>query len=335
MLLDRMALILVTGGAGYIGSHTVRQLLENGFQVAVLDNLSSGHKQALPEGVPLVQADMGDENAVRVAIEQHKPDAVIHFAAFIEAGESMTDPRRFYDNNVVKALNLINTIVDTRKIPIVFSSSAGVYGQPEEMPIREDTPKNPLNVYGETKLIVERVLTAYDRAYGLRSISLRYFNASGAHPDATIGEAHKNKSHLIELALLTALGQRPAIKVFGTDYPTRDGTAVRDYIHVEDLASAHVLALKALFDGAATTAYNVGVGRGFSVKEVLDAADRVTGMEIPRELAPRRAGDPPELVADSSLIKRDLGWQPRYTDLDEIVASAWKWHRAHPEGFEG
>ena len=329
-----MPLILVTGGAGYIGSHTLRHLLAAGYQAVALDNLSSGHAQALPAGVPLVEADMGDAQAVRRLLDEHQPDAIIHFAAFIEAGESMVDPRRFYENNVTKALTLLDTLVEHRKVPVVFSSSAGVYGQPPTMPIREDAPKNPLNVYGETKLVIERVLTAYSRAYDLRSISLRYFNASGASPDATIGEAHKIKSHLIELALLTALGQRPAIKVFGTDYPTRDGTAIRDYIHVDDLASAHVLAVNALLNGAATTAYNVGVGKGFSVKEVLDAADRVTGRTITREYTERRAGDPPELVADSALIKRELGWEPRHTDLDDIVASAWKWHESHPHGFE-
>ena len=272
-----MALILVTGAAGYIGSHTVLHLLDAGFDVVAFDDLSAGHREALPPEVPLVEASLADADAVRRTFAERRPDAVVHFAGSIEAGESMTDPRRFYANNVANALHLADAVVDAGPVPVVFSSSAAVYGEPEKVPIEEDDPKAPTNVYGETKLAFERVLAAYDRAYGLRSVSLRYFNACGAHPSGDLGADHKNKTHLVTLAMLAALGQRPSVKVFGTDYPTPDGTCVRDYVHVEDLASAHVVAVEALAAGAATTAYNVGVGRGFSVKEVLDAVDRVVG----------------------------------------------------------
>jgi UDP-glucose 4-epimerase len=325
--------VLVTGGAGYIGSHTARALITAGYRPVVFDNLSSGHQEAVPEGVPLVVGDLGDVPVLRRAIELHRPEAVIHFAAFIEAGESMTDPRRFYRNNVQNSLNLFDTMLESGVTRVVFSSSAGVYGQPERVPILEESPKVPVSTYGETKLIVEHILRDYDRAYGLRSISLRYFNACGADPSGEIGEAHKAKTHLIELALLTALGQRDAIHVFGTDYPTPDGTAIRDYIHVTDLAYAHVLALAALEQGRDTSAFNVGVGRGFSVREVLDAVEQVSGRRLERRLEPRRPGDPAALVADATRIKRELGWEPRYTDLHAMIETAWHWHRSHPHDF--
>jgi UDP-glucose 4-epimerase len=328
-----MPCILVTGGAGYIGSHTVRHLLDAGFYVVVVDNLSTGHRAAVPAEVPLVELALGDAEGLRGVLRDHSPDAVIHFAGSIEAGESMTDPRRFYANNVVTSVNLVDAVVDTGVIPVVFSSSAAVYGEPGRSPVAETDRTEPTNVYGETKLAFERVLTAYDRAYGLRSISLRYFNACGARPDGSIGADHRNKTHLVTLAMLAALGQRDGIAVFGTDYPTPDGTCIRDYIHVDDLASAHVLALEALFAGAATTAYNVGVGSGFSVKEVLDSADRVTGVPVVRRLSPRREGDPSMLVADSSKIQRELGWIATYKDLDNIMTTAWLWHRTQPNGF--
>jgi UDP-glucose 4-epimerase len=328
-----MSRILVTGGAGYIGSHTVRHLLSAGFDVTVLDNLSTGHRGAVPAEVPLLELDLGDGEGLRAALRRERPDAIIHFAGSIEAGESMIDPRRFYGNNVVTAINLVDATIETGAIPLVFSSSAAVYGEPLRSPIAETDRAEPANVYGETKLAFERVLAAYDRAYGLRSISLRYFNACGASPDGSIGADHRNKTHLITLAMLAALGQRDGIAVFGTDYPTPDGTCIRDYIHVEDLASAHVLALGGLFGGAATTAYNVGVGTGFSVAQVLDSADRVTGRPIVRHLSPRREGDPSSLVADSSKIQAELGWAATYKDLDAILATAWQWHRTHPQGF--
>jgi UDP-glucose 4-epimerase len=328
-----MTTVLVTGAAGYIGSHTVRALLDDGADVVALDNLSSGHRAALPDDVPLVEADLADREAVVGTLAEHRPDAVIHFAGSIEAGESMTDPRRFYANNLVNGLHLVDAMVDTEPVPMVFSSSAAVYGEPDGECVAEDDPTVPTNVYGETKLAFERVLAAYDHAYGLRSLSLRYFNACGAHPGGRIGADHRHKTHLITLALLTALGQRPAMEVFGTDYPTPDGTCIRDYIHVDDLASAHVLGVRALLDGASTTAYNVGVGRGFSVTEVLDAVDRVTEGRLERRLCPRREGDPAALVADASRIGSSLGWSATHVDLDRIIASAWEWHRSHPRGF--
>lgn len=325
--------ILVAGGAGYIGSHTVRALLAERFEPVVLDNLSSGWLQAVPRDVPVVTADLADREAVRATLALYRPAAVIHFAAFIEAGESMTDPARFWANNVQNTWNLLEEMRAAGVLRLVFSSSAGVYGQPERVPIPEDAPQRPVNTYGMTKHVVETMLRDYDRAYGLRSIALRYFNACGADPAGDIGEAHPNKTHLIELALLAALGLRPEVAVFGTDYPTPDGTAVRDYIHVVDLASAHLLALDALQHDHPSTAYNVGLGRGFSVQQVLDAVERVTGRPLPRRIAARRAGDPAELVADSAKIQAELGWRPQYTDLDAILETAWRWHRTHPREF--
>jgi UDP-glucose 4-epimerase len=326
--------ILVTGGAGYIGSHTVRALRAAGYFPVVFDDFSSGSRHAVPPGVPIVAADLADSTAIRTALETWRPESVVHFAAFIEAGESVKDPARFYANNVVNTWRLLQEMVACEVSRLVFSSSAGVYGQPERVPIPEEAPQRPVNPYGETKRIVEGMLRDYDRAYHLRSISLRYFNACGADPAGDIGEAHPNKTHLIELALLTALGLRSEVAVFGTDYPTPDGTAVRDYIHVVDLARAHLLALDALAHGQPTTAYNVGLGRGFSVQQVLDAVERVTGRPLPRRIAPRRPGDPAELVADPTRIRAELGWLPTYVDLDTILRTAWQWHRTHPHDFQ-
>jgi UDP-glucose 4-epimerase len=332
-----MARILVTGGAGYIGSHTLRHLLAAGHEPVVLDDLSAGHRAAVPEGVPIVESSTADAAAVTKALADHRPAAVIHFAGSIEAGESMTDPRRFYANNLAAGLALLDALVDAAEdgapVPVVFSSSAAVYGDPVDVPIAEDAATLPTNVYGETKLAFERVLHAYDHAYGMRHVALRYFNACGAAADGTIGPDHRMKTHLMTIAMLTALGQRDAVLVMGTDYPTPDGTGIRDYIHVDDLAAAHVLAIDALAAGAASTAYNVGVGRGFSVQEVLDAVDRVVGRPVTRQLGPRRAGDPARLVADSTRIQAELGWRAGYTDLDTIAATAWRWHASHPNGY--
>lgn len=327
--------VLVTGGAGYIGSHTVRALLDAGYAVVVLDDLSSGHTQALPASVPLVQGSLQSPQSWRGLFRQYPISAVIHFAAFIEAGESMRDPARFYHNNVLGSLQLLEVLKEEGISRLVFSSSAGVYGQPALVPIPEDCPKQPVNVYGETKWMIEQVLTAYDRAYALRSLSLRYFNACGADPAGDIGEAHRTKSHLIELALLSLLGIMPGIRVFGTDYPTPDGTAIRDYVHVCDLASAHVVALQALEAGAETRAYNVGSGRGYSVREVLDTIERVTGRTLQRTLEPRRPGDPAILVADAAAIRTQLGWKPRFDTLEQMIQTAWHWHLYHPNGYQG
>jgi UDP-glucose 4-epimerase len=271
---------------------------------------------------------------VSSALVDHRPEAVIHFAGSIEAGESATDPRRFYANNVVGALTLADAMVEAGPVPLVFSSSAAVYGDPVSLPIAEDAPTQPTNVYGETKLAFERVLAAYDRAYGLRSVSLRYFNACGAREDGTIGADHRMKSHLLTLAMLAALGQRDAVHIHGTDYATPDGTCIRDYIHVDDLASAHIAALDSLFASGPSAAYNVGLGRGYSVMEVLDAVDRVVGRPVARTTGPRREGDPVSLVADSTRLQQELGWSPRYEDFDVIVQTAWRWHSTHPHGYD-
>lgn len=332
--------LLVVGGAGYIGSHTVRQLCAAGHEVVVLDNLASGHAQALPAGVGCVRVDLLNAEEVLAALKTHQPDAIIHFAALIEVGESMKAPGRYYRNNVVGSLNLLEAIVQTRVVPLVFSSTAAVYGTTDNVPIPEDAPLRPESVYGETKLMTERMIHAFHEAHDLPFVVLRYFNVSGAAPGGEIGEDHANKTHLIELACLTALGQREKMMIFGDDYPTPDGTCIRDYIHVQDLADAHVLAVEALERGRMTAAtYNVGLGHGFSVREVLDAVDAVITEDglppLPREIAPRRAGDPPRLVADARRIVQDLGFQPQFTDLREIVRTAWDWHRGHPHGFEG
>ncbi len=325
--------VLVTGGAGYIGSHTVRALLEAGWNPVVFDDLSTGHREAVPPHVPFVEASLSDLETVQKALRDHRPWAVVHFAACIEVGESVIDPARFYWNNVVNTLNLLDAVRHEGVARLVFSSSAGVYGVPPTVPIPEDAPMRPVNPYGTTKATVERILGDYRRAYGLRTLSLRYFNACGAHPDGDIGEAHPAKTHLVECALLHALGVRPEITIFGTDYDTRDGTAVRDYVHVMDLAHAHLLALEALDRKDLPPAYNVGLGTGFTVQEVLDAVERITGRTLNRTLGPRRPGDPPALVADPSRIRQDLGWTPRYQTLDAMVASAWQWHRTHPRDF--
>ncbi|WP_102126288.1 UDP-glucose 4-epimerase GalE [Deinococcus planocerae] len=330
--------LLVTGGAGYIGSHTVRRLMEAGHGVTVLDNLSSGHVEALPPGAAFERVDLLDQGAVRDLFARIKPEGVVHFAALIEVGESMRAPGRYYRNNVVGSLNLLQANAETVKAPVVFSSTAAVYGDAEVTPIPEGAPKGPTSVYGETKLMTEQMLGAFERAHGIRNIKLRYFNVCGAEPGGAIGEDHPNKTHLIELALLTALGQREKMLIFGEDYPTPDGTCIRDYIHVVDLADAHVLAVQALQDGVASTAYNVGLGHGFSVKQVLDAVDAVIAEDglppLTREVAPRRPGDPPSLVADSRRIQGDLGWTPHFTDLRGIIRTAWEWHRSHPHGFK-
>lgn len=326
--------ILVVGGAGYIGSHTVRQLRRAGHEVVVFDNLSSGHAEALPADVPLVKGDLLDQASIRSALEAHQPDAVIHFAALIEVGESMRAPARYYRNNVVGSLNLLQSIVETRKIPLVFSSTAAVYGTTDNVPIPEDAAMQPESVYGETKLMTENMIHAFHTAHGLPYTVLRYFNVCGAAPEGDIGEAHANKTHLIELAALTALGRREKMMIFGEDYPTPDGTCIRDYVHVQDLADAHVLAVEALKAGKTEAAtYNVGLGHGFSVKEVLDAVNEVVGTPLNIEVTDRRAGDPPRLVADATRIQKELGFQPNFKDLKDIVQTAWNWHKNHPHDF--
>ena len=317
-------MILVTGGAGYVGSHCVKQLLQRGYEVVVFDNLSEGRREAvLTER--FVQADLLDREALNRAFAEYSIDAVMHFAGLIKVGESVDDPQVYYQNNVVGTLNLLQTMQEHGVDRMIFSSSAAVYGDPAVIPIPESHPKRPKNPYGKTKWMIEQILEDYAHAYGLRSISLRYFNAAGCDPAGELGENHHLETHLIPIVLDTALGRRECITIFGTDYDTPDGTCLRDYIHVNDLAEAHILTLEALKKGCASSAYNLGIGRGYSVREVIDVCRQVTGREIPLEEGKRCPGDPPQLIADPTCIQKDLGWQPRFTELDEIVSTAWEW----------
>lgn len=322
--------VLVTGGAGYIGSVVTAQLLAEGHKVIVLDNLSHGSKRAVPPGASLVLADTADRAALDQIFTQLRVDAVVHMAAFIEAGESMQVPEKYFRNNTANSLTLLEAMLRHKVRCLVFSSTAALYGTPERTPIEESDTLKPTNTYGESKLLVERMLAWFHRIHGLRYASLRYFNAAGAAGE--LGEDHIPESHLIPLTLQVALGKRDHIAIFGTDYPTPDGTCVRDYIHVSDLASAHLLALSALRERDKLI-YNLGNGRGFSVREVVDTVRRVTGHPIPAREAPRRPGDPAVLVAASDRIKRELNWQPQFTSLESIVRSAWDWRRAHPDGY--
>ena len=328
--------ILVTGGAGYIGSHTVLKLIERGEEVVVLDDLSEGHRAALPDGVRLFEVDLKDEAATRKALEEAKPEAVFHFAASCYVGESVTDPGKYYRQNVLATLNLLEGMRHAGTGMIVFSSTCAVYGEPETLPITEGLPKAPVNPYGRAKLYCEGLLHDFHRAFGIRSVSLRYFNAAGAHPSGEYGEDHEPETHLIPLVLQVALGQREHISIFGDDYRTPDGTCVRDYIHILDLAEAHLLGLDAMRDGRAeVAAFNLGNEEGHSVKQVIDAARKVTGHEIPAVVAERRPGDPPKLVGSSALAREQLGWQPEFGDLESILATAWNWHQKHPRGYAG
>lgn len=317
--------VLVTGGAGYVGSHVARRLAEAGLEVVVYDNLSRGHPE-LAAGLPLVRGDVGDGRLLADTVRRFGVEAAVHLAADSLVGESVADPRRYFANNVVQGLAMLDTLLACGVRMLVFSSSAAVYGEPERVPIPEEHPLRPTSPYGESKAFLEAALRHYRRAYGLRYVSLRYFNAAGAHPRGDLGEDHRPETHLIPLALLVALGRRPALTVHGDDYPTPDGTAVRDYVHVCDLAEAHLLALEALRAGAAGGVYNLGTGRGHSVREVVEAARRMTGHPIPCTVGPRRPGDPAVLVASGERAERELGWRPRH-GLEEMVATAWRWHR--------
>lgn len=322
--------VLVTGGAGYIGSTVAQQLLDAGHSVTIYDNLSSGHRSAVPEGASFVRGDTLDRAALDAVLGSTPFDAIMHFAAFIEAGESMREPGRFFRNNVSGSLTLVDAAVAYGVPRFVFSSTAGVYAS-KDAPLLETDPVDPASVYGATKYMVEQALEWYHRIHGLRVAVLRYFNAAGA-ADAR-GEAHQPETHLIPLVLQVALGKRREITIFGDDYPTADGTCVRDYIHISDLASAHVLALQAL-DERAFMRYNLGNGAGYSVLEVIESARRVTGHPIPAAIRPRRPGDPAILIAGSGNIQEALGWRPQHPQLDDIIASAWQWHLAHPYGYE-
>src|SRR5213076_250996 len=317
--------VLVTGGAGYIGSHTAKVLARAGFEPIVLDNLSTGHRWAVKWG-PLVEGDLGDSALIRELIKSHRIQAVVHFAGFAYVGESMQRPRQYFRNNVTYTLRLLDAMTDTRVKHIVFSSSCATYGIPTSVPIREEHIQTPINPYGESKRMVERILAWYGEAYGLRWTALRYFNAAGADPDGELGEDHDPETHLIPLVLRAALGQRPSVAVYGGDYPTPDGTCVRDYVHVADLADAHVGALRFLEERRASDRFNLGTGRGASVKNVLEAARRVTGRRIAADVVSRRPGDPPQLVADPTRAVETLGWRPKYPELEVQIEHAWnKW----------
>ena len=322
--------ILVTGGAGYIGSVTAEALLKAGHSVTVYDSLVTGHRAAIPEGAVFIQADLSDSHALLETLTEEKFDAVMHFAAFIEAGESMKDPGRFYQNNFVNSLTLMETAVRADVKRFVLSSTAAVYQSSEE-PLTEESPLGPTNVYGHTKLMVEQVLERYRQIHGLHFAALRYFNACGALNGR--GEAHRPESHLIPLVLRVPLGERDSAQIYGTDYPTPDGTCIRDYVHIADLASAHLFALEGLQEHDCLI-YNLGSGNGYSVREVIETARQVTGHQIPVNELPRRPGDSARLVASSDKIKRELGWRPKHDNLREIISSAWDWHKSHPNGYE-
>ncbi|HSD61880.1 MAG TPA: UDP-glucose 4-epimerase GalE, partial [Burkholderiales bacterium] len=317
--------VLVTGGAGYIGSHTCKALAQAGYVPVTIDNFVYGHDWAVKWG-PLEKGDIGDPEFVARVIRQHQVEAVVHFAAYGYVGESMTEPAVYFRNNVINSLCLLEAMHDCGVQHVVFSSTCATYGIPEAVPIAEDHPQRPVNPYGESKLFVERALYWHGAAYGLRSVALRYFNAAGADPEGEIGEDHDPETHLIPLAIASALGRRPELQIFGSDYPTPDGTAVRDYVHVTDLASAHLQALDYLLRGGASTALNLGTGIGHSVREVIAAVERASGRIVPAREAPRRAGDPPQLVAAPGRAREVLGWEPTHSDIDTIVSTALRWH---------
>ena len=324
--------ILVTGGAGYIGSHCVAALVDRGVDVVVVDDLSKGHKASL-KGGRLYIGSVADKEFLRGVFEQESIEAVIHFAAYSLVGESMTIPEQYFRNNVTAGLSLIETMIEYKVPYLVFSSTAATFGEPERVPIEEEDRQVPTNPYGESKLIVEHMLKWCDQAHGLKYCALRYFNVAGARPDGSIGEDHRPETHLIPLILQVAQGKRDKLSLFGTDYPTKDGTCIRDYIHVDDLIDAHILALDYLRSGNPSTAFNLGNGQGFSNREIIEAARRVTGHPIPVSEEDRRPGDPAVLIASSQKAMDTLGWNPKYTHVEDIIATAWNWHSTHPNGY--
>jgi len=322
--------VLVTGGAGYIGSIVVEQLLERGHPVVVIDNLQAGNREAVLPEATFYEADFGERTALEEIFEKHNINAVFHFAAETTVGFSMTDPARYFHSNVAKVVTLLDAMRGHGCNRFIFSSTAAIFGEPQYVPIDEEHPQNPINAYGESKLMSERILDWYHRAYELKFNAFRYFNAAGA--SSRLGESHKHEDHLIPSVIQVALGKRKHISIFGADYPTKDGTCIRDYIHVLDLAEAHILALENLEKHPAGR-YNLGNGEGFSVLEVVEMVSEVSGREIPKVEAPRRNGDPAVLIASSELAKQELGWEPEYDSLEEIIQTAWEWHRRHPDGY--
>ncbi|MEQ2876998.1 UDP-glucose 4-epimerase GalE [Enterococcus asini] len=326
--------ILVLGGAGYIGSHAVDQLVNKGYEVVVVDSLFTGHKAAVHEKAKFYEGDIRDKEFLNNVFEQEAIDGVMHFAAFSLVGESVEKPLMYFNNNVYGMQVLLEVMKAHDVKHIVFSSTAATYGEPEVVPISEDMPTNPKNPYGESKLMMEKMMKWCDNAYGMKYVALRYFNVAGAKADASIGEDHDPETHLVPIILQVALGQRDSLKIFGDDYATPDGTCIRDYVQVEDLIAAHILALEYLKAGNPSDAFNLGSNDGYSVKEMLEAARAVTGKEIPAEVVPRRAGDPAQLVAASEKARNILGWEPAYTDIKDIIRTAWNWHVSHPHGYE-
>lgn len=326
--------VLVVGGAGYIGSHCVRMLTAAGHRPVVLDNLVFGHRAAVPGGVPLHEFDLGDEERLAKLFAAERIDVVMHFAAFAYVGESVNDPLKYYFNNCVATYHLLRAMLKAGIRKFVFSSTCATFGVPGSLPITEETPQAPINPYGQTKLDMERALIALAPATGLSFAAFRYFNAAGAAEDGSIGEDHKPETHLIPLAVDAAAGRGPALKIFGTDYPTPDGTCLRDYVHVDDLSRAHIAVFPRLEKPGAALFYNLGTGTPYSVREVLDSVGRITGMKVPAVESPRRPGDPPALFADASKARTELGWKPKFDTLDSIVETAWRWHKDHPRGYD-
>lgn len=325
-------MILVVGGAGYIGSHVVKQLREAQLPHLVFDNLSSGHRASVGDS-PFVIGDLRSRSDLDEVFDTHPIDVVMHFAAHISVGESVREPAKYFENNTVGVLTLLESMRAYKVKQFVFSSTAAVFGEPEHLPIEEEHPKHPTSPYGTSKLMVEQMLSAFDHAYGLRSVVLRYFNAAGAAIDGSIGEDHHPEEHLIPLAIAAATGRRGELRVFGTDYPTPDGTCVRDFVHVEDLADAHLRAAAYLRNGGSSREFNLGNGHGFSVRQVIDTVSKIVGRPVPYVEAERRAGDPAQLIASAARAKTELGWSPKYAELEKIVSDAWRWHESHPQGF--
>jgi len=316
--------VLITGGAGYIGSHVVKALGEKGYNLLIVDNLSNGHREAVLYG-KLAIGDIRDKEFIKKVISEFTPDVVMHFSAFIEVGISVKEPLSFYKNNVIGTLNLLEVLIENKIDKFIFSSTAAVYGIPEKIPIPEEHRINPINPYGKTKAVIEKALEDFSKAYNFKYVSLRYFNASGADPSGKIGESHNPETHLIPLVLQTAKGERDAIRIYGTDYPTEDGSCIRDYIHVNDLADAHILAMKYLVEGGESDVFNCGYGYGYSVREVIETAKKITGKNFKVIEDKRREGDPPVLIADSKKLKKKLNWKPKYDDLETIIKTAWNW----------
>lgn len=326
--------ILVLGGAGYIGSHTVDELVNQGFDTVVVDNLVLGHRDAVHPKARFYEGDIRDKAFMRTVFEKENIEGVIHFAAFSQVGESVEKPLKYFDDNVAGTITLLEVMHEFDVKRIVFSSTAATYGEPEKMPIRENYDTKPKNPYGESKLMMEKMMKWCDEAYGMKYVALRYFNVAGAKPDGSIGEDHRPETHLVPIILQVALGERDELSIYGDDYPTSDGTCIRDYVQVCDLAKAHILAMNYLLEGGDSDVFNLGSEKGFTVKEMLDAARRVTGKEIPAKVAPRRAGDPASLVASPEKVERVLGWKPEYTDIESIIETAWTWHQNHPNGYD-